>query len=188
MSKISPCRVCPAWMNFIIDNPVRRLVFKPDRVLQPYLEEGMTFLDLGCGGGAYSIAGAELVGEAGRVISVDIQEKMLEKVEVKIKRKGLGRIVETHLAKQTDIDLAANVDFALAMFMVHETPDKEEFFSQVREVLKDGSKMLVAEPKGHVSNSGIEEQIAYAVNAGFRFVARKKINFFSRGYLLENCG
>ena len=185
MCKAGGEKVCPWWLNFMVDNPVRRMFFRADKLLGSYLEKGMVFLDLGCGGGRYSIAGAELLGTSGRVIALDIQEQMLAKVEREIGKRSLEKVVKTHLGKQNNIDLNIDVDFALAMCMVHETQNKYEFFTQVKKVLKNGGKMLVVEPKGHVSRKKVEEQIENAKRAGLKLIELKRINIFCRGYLLK---
>ena len=57
---------CPWWGGFFIDNPLRRLLHKPERILAPYVRRGMKVIDFGCGMGLFSIAMAvsTLVGRA----------------------------------------------------------------------------------------------------------------------------
>jgi len=54
------------------------------------------------------------------------------------------------------------VDFVLAFWMVHETPDPQVFFKQVREILKLGGRMLVTEPKFHVSDAAFQDELEMA--------------------------
>ena len=70
--------VCPWWGGYFIDNRLRRLLHRPETILKPYVQAGMTALDFGCGMGFFSIAMATLVGEQGHVISVDLQSRMLQ--------------------------------------------------------------------------------------------------------------
>ena len=58
-----------------MDNPIRRIIHSPDKILGGYIEPGQTVLDLGCGSGTFTIAMARMVGEAGRVIAVDLQDE-----------------------------------------------------------------------------------------------------------------
>ena len=57
--------VCPWWLAYTFDNRLRRLLYKPEMVLKPYVNPGMTLLDLGCGMGFFSIAMASLAGDTG---------------------------------------------------------------------------------------------------------------------------
>jgi SAM-dependent methyltransferase len=70
-------RVCPWWMGYLLANPVRRLWHKPEVILAPWIKAEMVVLDMGCGMGFFSVPMARMVGPGGRVISVDLQPKML---------------------------------------------------------------------------------------------------------------
>jgi hypothetical protein len=59
-------RVCPVERAGSLDNRFRRLLQNPRKILGPYIEEGMTVLDLGCGPGFFSIEIAQMVGKSGR--------------------------------------------------------------------------------------------------------------------------
>jgi SAM-dependent methyltransferase len=60
--------VCPWWFASTFDNVLRRLVHDPPGILAPFLSEGMTVLDAGCGMGHFSIGMARLVGERGKIV------------------------------------------------------------------------------------------------------------------------
>jgi cyclopropane fatty-acyl-phospholipid synthase-like methyltransferase len=54
-------------MPFTLDeNPIRRLLHNPEKILGPYVKPGMTVMDVGCGMGFCSIAMAKMVGEDGK--------------------------------------------------------------------------------------------------------------------------
>ena len=78
--------VCPWWLAYTFDNPVRRLVHPPGKILGDYVREGMTVVDVGAGFGHFSIGMARLVGDAGKVVAADLQEKMLEKTLSRARR------------------------------------------------------------------------------------------------------
>ena len=68
-------RICSWKIAFALDNPIRRLIHDPKKILGGYIEPGQTVLDIGCGPGTFSIAMAKMVGESGKVIAVDVQEE-----------------------------------------------------------------------------------------------------------------
>ena len=78
-------RVCPVERAGSLDNRIRRWLQNPRKILEPYIKEGMTVLDVGCGPGFFSIEIAQLVGKSGRVIAADLQEGMLQKLRDKIR-------------------------------------------------------------------------------------------------------
>jgi len=81
--------VCPWWMCFTFDNLLRRLVQNPEKVIEPYVREGDTVLDVGPGMGYFSIPLAKIVGEKGRVFAADVQSQMLNALQKRAKRAGV---------------------------------------------------------------------------------------------------
>ena len=73
--------VCPWWLAYTFDNPIRRFFHKPDQMLSQYVKEGMTVADIGCGMRFFSIGLAKIVKGNGKVIAADIQKKILEVIE-----------------------------------------------------------------------------------------------------------
>ena len=70
--------VCTWWIAYTFDNPLRKLFHNPGKIFSDYVKEGMTVMDVGCGMGYFSIGMAKLVGANGKVIAVDLQQKMLD--------------------------------------------------------------------------------------------------------------
>ncbi|HUV03455.1 MAG TPA: class I SAM-dependent methyltransferase [Desulfobacteria bacterium] len=166
--------VCPWWFASVLDNRVRKLLHDPKKVLGPYIQNGQTVVDIGCGPGMFSIAMTQLVGEQGRVIAADIQEKMLERLKQKSARAGVTNIT-IHKAEPDRIGISENVDFALAFYMVHEVPDKANLFREVVSILKPKSRFLVVEPKLHVSASSFDNTIKIARACGLVPVSEPKV-------------
>ncbi len=175
--------VCTWWIAYTFDNPLRRLIHKPQKVLGNYVNEGMTVMDLGCGMGHFSIGMAGLVGPTGKVIAVDLQQKMLDIMRKRSRRAGLdGRIIP-HFCRADAIDIEEPVDFILAFWMVHEVPDQEKFFKQLKTVLAAAGKILIAEPKMHVTAEAFERTLDKAQSCGLQCIERPDIRF-SRTALL----
>ncbi len=170
-------QVCPWWMVYTFDNPLRRLVHDPNKIFAPYVESGMTVLDIGCGRGFNSIGLARVVGEQGRVISVDMQRQMLNMLEKRAARAGLANRIQLHLCEADTLGVEDAVDFVNAFWMVHETPDTGKFLGEVFSLLKPGGKLLVAEPSFHVKPDDFDEMIEKAEEAGFEVCDRPRIRF-----------
>lgn len=152
--------------------------------MEPYVREGMTVLDIGCGPGFFSVEMARLVGESGRVIAADLQEGMLEKLRAKIRGTELEKRITLHKCSEDRIGVSDSVDFVLAFYMVHEIPNQQEFFNEIRSILKPNGLVLVVEPPLHVSKKAFEETITKARDAGLTPVERPRI-FLSKANCLE---
>ena len=168
-------RVCPVERAGSLDNIFRRWLQNPQKILGPYLEEGMTVVDIGCGPGFFSIEMAQMVGKTGRVIAVDLQEGMLEKVREKITGTELEERITLHKCRQESIGLDEKIDFLLAFYLIHEVPEKEGLFHEISSLLKPKGKMLIVEPPFHVSETAFKTTLESAEKAGLRLLRRPKM-------------
>ena len=163
--------VCPWWLIHTFDNPLRRLMQKPEDILSGFVKEGQTVMDIGCGMGYFSLPMARMVGEQGKVIAIDLQEKMLKGLRRRAARHGLDSRIHTHRCSKDALEIDAQVDFALAFWMVHEVPDMLRLFREVRSVLKEDARFLLVEPKLHVSQVDFAETVKIAISAGLKPLA-----------------
>jgi len=183
---VSP-RVCPAWLGSFLASPIRKLIHNPQAILTPYVKEGMTVLDIGCGMGFFSIPLAQMVGPSGKVICVDMQEKMLKGLEKRAQEAGVSTRIETRLCYQNTIglqDFAEKINFGLAFAVVHEVPDPSRFLAELFATIAPSGTVLLAEPKGHVSENEFTITVSMAQQQGFSVMERPQI-FRSRSVLLR---
>ena len=176
-------RVCPVEKARSLDSFFRKIIQNPNKILKPYITAGMTILDFGCGPGFFSIEAAKLTGVKGAVYSVDLQEKMLDIVKKKIENTELKNIIRLSKCGESEIGVDAQVDFILMFYMFHELPKQEDTLKQKKTILKPNGKILIAEPKFHVSKKEFEKSKQLAVNSGFKIIAAPKI-IFSRAAIL----
>jgi ubiquinone/menaquinone biosynthesis C-methylase UbiE len=165
--------VCPWWLGYFLVTPLRRLWQDPRAILEPYVREGMTVLEPGPGMGFFTLDLAQRVGPAGRVVAVDIQPKMLAALRRRAQRAGIDGRIETRQATGSDLgvgDLAGKARFVLAFALVHELPDVTAFFAQVARALAPDGRVLVAEPRGHVSGVDFERTLEAARRTGLEVV------------------
>lgn len=168
--------VCPWWLCFTFDNLIRKLFHNPENILAPYVREGDTVLDVGPGMGYFSIPLARMVGDKGKVIAADVQAPMLAALRKRVQKQGLeGRIV-LHLCKPDSIGIRDPIDFALAFWMVHEVPDRNKFFHEIRLLLKPTGKLMLAEPTIHVTRPMFEDTLKRAEEVGFVVTENPKIS------------
>jgi SAM-dependent methyltransferase len=171
-------RVCPWWLGYWLICPLRRRKQNPAAIVAPYVHEGMTVLEPGSGMGFFTLDLANLVGVSGRVIAVDIQPRMLERLKCRAGKAGLLGRIDARLASPDSMgitDLCSSIDFTLAFAVVHELLDAACFFAEVAAASKPGASLLLAEPKGHVKASEFDSELQAASQAGFNLVDRPSI-------------
>lgn len=80
----------------ILDNPVRRLVFSPAKLLDKVgIAAGMSVLELGPGPGFFTVESAQRVYSSeglGKLYCLDIQPAMIDRVKKKIFKKALENV------------------------------------------------------------------------------------------------
>jgi ubiquinone/menaquinone biosynthesis C-methylase UbiE len=176
--------VCPWWLIWTFDNPLRSLIHRPAEIVGPYVRGGMTAADIGCGIGYFSIPLAKMVGGKGSVFAVDVQREMLAMLKKRAEKAGVADRIRPVLSAGDDLSVTEPVDFVLAFWMVHEVKDIPRFLGQLFSLLKKGGSFLYAEPKMHVSLRRFREILGFAQQAGFQSVAEPHIRF-SRAALLK---
>ncbi len=162
-------------MGYFLISPFRRLAQNPNAIVGPFIKEGMTVLEPGPGMGFFTLALAKLVGPSGKVVAVDIQAGMLQRLKRRAERAGVSGRIETRLAAAEELgvrDLEGKVDFILAFAVVHEFPNAGSFFTEASRVLKAGRKLLLAEPSGHVSEARFAQELEQAERAGLVLESR----------------
>jgi ubiquinone/menaquinone biosynthesis C-methylase UbiE len=130
----------------------------------------MLVLEPGPAMGFFTLELARLVGPQGRVVAIDLQEKMLAALRRRAGRAGLADRIETRCCTHDDLgigDLAGRVDFAMLIHVVHEVSDQDRFLRTVHAALKPGGGVLFVEPRGHVSAEAFQASLARAAGIGF---------------------
>lgn len=180
-------RICPVERAGVLDFNFRRFLQNPKKILRPYVREGMTVLDLGCGPGFFTMEMARLVGKTGKVVAADLQQGMLEKVKEKIKNTVFADIIALHQCLPDRVGLSQKFDFILVFYMLHEVPDQLQFLQEIKALLEPQGRVLLVEPSFHVSRHEFLESIALMDRAGFAVAAQPRI-LFSRAVALKNSG
>jgi ubiquinone/menaquinone biosynthesis C-methylase UbiE len=145
---------------------------------------GSVVADVGAGDGFLSVRLAPIVGEKGRVYAVDIAEDRLARLR--------KRVSDAHL-ENLDIVLgsadnprlpASQLDAVVILNAYHEMPRNDDMLRHIRDSLKPGGRLVIAEPspkpgeesraqqiaKHHISSTFVAEEMA---RAGFTIVEKR---------------
>jgi ubiquinone/menaquinone biosynthesis C-methylase UbiE len=171
--------VCPWWMGYLLASPLRRLLQQPEQILSPYVAPGMTVLEIGPGMGFFTLPLARLVGPGGKIVCVEVQEKMLRSLAHRASRAGLAERIAPVVATEDSFFLESyegKADFVLLFAVVHEVPDQAKLFREMFRAMKPGAKLLLSEPTGHVAEDAFARSVGEAKAAGFSVVGPAEIN------------
>jgi len=169
--------ICPWWLGYTFLLPIRKFQHNPKKILGSHIKKGMEVMDYGCAMGYFSIPLAQMTGLEGTVFCVDIQHKMLEKLQKRAIKYGVSPTIKPlQIGRNYNSDdLREKLDFVLLFAVVHEVPDKVSLFRDLFSMLKKDGKVLFAEPKGHVKSTDFEKSLQLAKNAGFKVLEEKPL-------------
>ncbi len=109
------------------------------------LKVGERVLDLGSGGGFDCFLAAKKVGEAGKVIGVDMTAEMLDKARSNA-AKGKYKNVEFRLGEIENLPVADNsVDVIISNCVINLAPNKKRVFEEAFRVLASKGRLMVSD-------------------------------------------
>jgi arsenite methyltransferase len=109
------------------------------------LQPGETVLDLGSGSGTDAFCAAVLVGDAGRVVGVDITDAQLDKAGRLAYRRGFSQVdfVEAHIETLPFAD--ASFDAVISNGVINLSLLKGQVFAEAARVLLPGGRLVIAD-------------------------------------------
>lgn len=175
----------PQFMANAIDNPFRRKIQPPDKTPARHgIEPGMIVLEVGPGNGTYTVATARRVGNRGKVVTIDIEPKMIERVTRRAQAEGIDNIE----AKVADVyDLPFEDGFFDAIYMIAvigEIPEPDRAMREFYRVLSSSGTLAFSEFLPDPDYPRAKTLIRKATAAGFR-LQKKLGNVFYYTLILE---
>jgi ubiquinone/menaquinone biosynthesis C-methylase UbiE len=130
--------------GFSLDESVRRSWYNPEVILENIgLKAGMTFVDVGCGDGFFSLLAAKVVGVNGKIYAVDTDPVAIEKLKNKAAQLGLQNIHATVGTGENTIFCKSCADIIFYSMVLHD-------FQEPVKVLSNANQML--KPSGIIAN------------------------------------
>ena len=128
-----------------------------ENVLQLGLREGMKVADLGAGSGHYARVASTIVGDAGRVYAVDVQEDVLKHLKLN-SREHHRRNIETvwgDIEKPGGTKLRdRSLDAVIAANVLFQLEDPAGLIAEIKRTLLPGGKLLVVDWAGSYGGMG----------------------------------
>lgn len=164
VSRLKPVP-CPAWMSWLLENPfTRRVMDAPLLIQRAGLKPGMHVLDAGCGAGRITVEAAELIGETGEIIALDIQPAMLEKTRARAKQAGLDNVRFMLSALGENMLPENRFDRAFMVTVLGEIPNRQAALQEIAASLKPGGILSITEmlPDPHYQTIQTVRRLAHA--------------------------
>ena len=162
--------------GFLLDEEKRRKWFNPEKVLKDAgLGLGMTFVDVGCGDGFFTILAAQIVGKTGKIYAVDTDASAIERLKHKADKKGLTNIKAVVAKAEETVFCDECADIVFYSIVLHDFHDPAKVLLNAKRMLKPDGKLVDLDWKKKRTTHGppvrirFSEEQAQALikNAGF---------------------
>lgn len=134
------------------------------------LKPGDTVLDLGCGTGV--MIPFYLAAQAGKIVAVDVSEKMVERAREKF---GGEPSVELRASDALSLDEGERFDAAVIYNAYPHFPDKLALVEKVYRLLKPSGRFVVAHGSGKDAINRHHEAVAAGVSCGLRAASEESV-------------
>jgi len=161
----------PAFIARFIDNPVRRRIQPPAKVVDWIgITDGMCVLEIGPGPGTFTIEASRRVGEKGRVFAVDIQSAMISILNSRLQRNKIENVV-TRVASAYESPFSNETfDRVFMITVLAEIPDRKKALIEIKRVLKDDGLHAIGEMLLDPDYPRRKTVIDWCKDAGFELV------------------
>jgi ubiquinone/menaquinone biosynthesis C-methylase UbiE len=161
----------PYQAAFLLNNPIRRTLLKPARIIDKVGFTGSErVLELGPGPGYFSVEIARRLTE-GRLELFDLQPEMLEKARHQLERAGLSNVGFTAGEASDGLPFPDNTfDSAFLSAVIGEVPDKRACLRSLGQVLKRGGRLVFVEAFPDPDRLSVQELRDLAEPENFEFI------------------
>ena len=144
----------------LIVHKVARLFEPPKKFIEPFVKKGQVVADLGCGPGYYSLHFAKILGQKGKVFSVDSDERSIDALNKKAQKHGYKNI-EAYTSSASDLPFIEDnsIDFIFANgLLCCIAPNQVEFaVNEIKRILKPNGRAYLSAAKGSLAYMTAEE-------------------------------
>jgi ubiquinone/menaquinone biosynthesis C-methylase UbiE len=169
----------PEFMATLIDHPLRRRFIQPpdETAIRHGIQPGMTVLEVGPGSGTYTVAAARRIGPEGKLVTIDIEPRMIERVQIKSENAGINNI-QAEVGDVYQLEYPDNhFDLCFLITVISEIPEPIRAMQEIKRVLKPGGTITFSELFLDPDYPLARTVMKWAHEAGFSF--KKKIgNWF----------
>jgi ubiquinone/menaquinone biosynthesis C-methylase UbiE len=175
----------PIWVcsmachgGFKLDEATRRSWYNPEAVLAD-LQEGVTFVDVGCGDGYFTILAAKKVGPNGQVYAVDIDASRVQMLQDQADKEKIANIVVAVGRAEDTVFCKECADMVFYSMDLHDFDDPQKVLQNAHAMLKPSGRLVDLDWK--------KMQMAFGPPEHIRFSEEKVAEMLeSAGFVVES--
>ncbi len=146
------------------------------------LHEGSYVADLGAGSGFYTLAAARVVGNGGKIYSVDVQQDLLARIKNAAHTEHLHNIEVIHgnMEKVGGTRLRENsVETVLVCNVLFQIDHKDDFVNEVARILKSKGRVLIVDWSESFGGMGPQKEHVVPESEAKKLFENHKFNYIS---------
>jgi ubiquinone/menaquinone biosynthesis C-methylase UbiE len=129
--------------GFALEEKVRRTWYNPEVILKNAgVREGVTFVDVGCGDGFFTLLAAKKVEETGKVYAVDADASAIERLNRKAQEQGIKNIQATVGMAEETVFCTGCVDIVFYSMVLHDFKTPVKVLRNARLMLKPAGTLV----------------------------------------------
>jgi len=141
--------------RFRSDDPERKKWQDPEKIFSAIgLEQGMVFIDPGCGEGYFTLPASRRVGPGGRVYAFDINPEAVAELQVQAEAEGLDNIISRVGEAETTVVCEGCADIVFFGINLHDFYDPLQVLKNAQRMLKPSGRLADLDWKAIPMESG----------------------------------
>ena len=125
------------------NDPERRKWQDPEKILAEIgVKAGITFADIGCGGGFFALPAARITGEKGKVYGLDVNAGAIAGLKEQAAREGLKNLYLTTGPAEEAVVCRQCADIVFFGMALHDFQDPSKVLANARKTIKPGGRLV----------------------------------------------
>jgi ubiquinone/menaquinone biosynthesis C-methylase UbiE len=163
----------------------RRKWQNPEAILADIgLKAGLTFMDIGCGGGFFTLPAARLVGKSGKIYGIDTNAEYISELRELASGEGLNNLELTVGRAEDTVLCKSCADFIFFGIVLHDFDDPAKVLQNAKKMLNPAGRLVNLDWKKTSMPLGPPLQIRFSEEksaqlieaAGFEVISIKDID------------
>ncbi|WP_338604539.1 class I SAM-dependent methyltransferase [Sulfolobus tengchongensis] len=162
---------------FVLDNPLRRLVSSPNRIIsrfREYLKEDYVVVDLGSGPGFFTVILARIVKT---VYAIDPDERAIKRLKEKMQKLSLSNVIPyVAPAQKLEFIKDGSIDFVFSNLMLCCTIDHEGALNEIKRILKNDGLVYLSVTRNFIGKDkrDVDEREWREILSNFKVIKEGK--------------
>jgi SAM-dependent methyltransferase len=154
-----------------VDETERRKWQNPEEILADIgIKPGITFMDIGCGEGFFTLPAAHIIGAEGKIYALDESSEAIENLKKKAADEGLNNLLLKVGKAEDNILCQTCADMIFFSIVLHDFKDPAKVLGNAYKMLKPEGKLINLDWKKLAMSFGPPQSIRFDENTASQMI------------------